>query len=40
MSPKKLYQWMNTWFQPLLDKLDDEDDGQVVKILFRIVQVE
>ncbi|EXL40150.1 hypothetical protein FOCG_17253 [Fusarium oxysporum f. sp. radicis-lycopersici 26381] len=39
MSLKKLNQWMKTLYQHL-NKLDDEDDGQMVKIIFRMIQIE
>jgi serine/threonine protein kinase len=40
VPPKKWYLWIETWSQRLLDKLDDQDDGQVVEILLRMIEVE
>ncbi|KAK5011186.1 hypothetical protein LTR28_005054, partial [Elasticomyces elasticus] len=40
VPPEKWFEWIDTWSTTLLDKLDDEDDGQVVEILHRMIEVE
>lgn len=40
VPPQKWYEWVQTWSKKLLRKLNDEDDGQVIEILFGMMEVE
>lgn len=37
--PKQWYDWVLNWSAQLLNKLDDEDNGQVVEILLRMIEI-
>ncbi|KAL9121947.1 MAG: hypothetical protein Q9187_001494 [Circinaria calcarea] len=38
VAPKMWRRWVKAWLKELLDKLDDEDDGQVVEILHHMIE--
>ena len=36
---QKWYQWVNKWATELINKLEDEDDGQIVDILLQMIEM-
>ena len=40
VSPKKWYQWIESWATQLLDKLEDQDEDKMVKILLRMLEID
>lgn len=40
VRPERWHQWINTWSEWLLVKLEDEDDNQVVEILLGMIEVQ
>ncbi|KAL9118861.1 MAG: hypothetical protein Q9187_004583 [Circinaria calcarea] len=38
VAPEMWRRWVKAWLKELLDKLDDEDDGQVVEILHHMIE--
>ena len=39
VSAQKLYDWIDAWAERLLNKLEDQENDQVIQILVRMIQV-